>query len=485
MPNRLATADADLLLGDAARSRSRHSCSLALVSRDGPWDIDRVMEFVDARLADAPRFRQRIRYVPFGLARAVWVDDPDFDLSFHVRRSALPAPGGMRQLSDLVARLVDRQLEPGRPLWELYLIEGLADGRLAILTKTHHVLLGGPNAVDLAQVLMTDERASAEVEEVATWTPVPSPGDGVLILDALITIATDPLELVRRSARLVNVVERASRGIVGAASLTVLRPPGGLADMFRTSRPRGSRVGLASFPLSEARAIARAHDCKVNDVVLAVLCGALRSWILSCGHPLSTSDTLRAIVPMAVTSESGTSESGTSESATTESADPESEGSDAPGVATSAEIASALIGMPVGEPNPRMRLAQISRETATQRHPREAVGAKSLARLSGFAPPTLHALGSRAAIMLPSDSYDLVVTNAPGPQHKMFWGDGELSEVYPVPSLLDGQALAVSVSSYSGIVYYGFTSDRQAVPDVEEIGELISSALDELAGTSR
>ena len=465
MATRLATTDADLLLGDAARSRSRHSCSLALVGRDEPWDIDRVMEFVDARLADAPRFRQRIRQVPFGLARAVWVDDPDFDLSFHVRRSALPAPGGMRQLADLVARLVDRPLEAGRPLWELYLIEGLPDGRLAILTKTHHVLLGGPNAVDLAQVLMSDERASNAEEEVATWTPVPSPGDGTLVLDALMTIVTDPLELVRRSGRLVHAVDRATRGLTGAARLTVLRPPGGLSDMFRTPRSRGSRVGLASFPLSQAREIARAHGCKVNDVVLAVLCGALRSWILSCGHPLSTSDTLRAIVPMAVTAES--------------------ESGDGQGDATSAEIASALIGMPVGEPNPRMRLAQIARETATQRHPREAVGAKSLARLSGFAPPTLHALGSRAAITLPSDSYDLVVTNAPGPQHEMFWGDGRLEEVYPVPALLEGQALSVAMSSYAGTVYCGFTSDRQAVPDVEEIGELISSALDELAGTAR
>ncbi|HJC28873.1 MAG TPA: wax ester/triacylglycerol synthase family O-acyltransferase [Candidatus Dietzia intestinipullorum] len=465
MATRLATADADLMSGDATRSRSRHSCSLALVSRDEPWDLDRVMEFVDARLADAPRFRQRIRRVPFGLARAVWVDDPDFDLSFHVRRSALPAPGGMRQLADLVARLVDRPLEPGRPLWELYLIEGLPDGRLAVLTKTHHVLMGGRNAVDLAQVLMSDERQAAEVEEVATWTPVPPPGDGVLVLDALMTIATDPLELVRRSARLVGMVERATRGLAGAISLTVLRPPGGLFDMFRTPRPRGSRVGLAAFPLTRARDLARSYDCKVNDVVLAVLCGALRSWILSCGHPLTTADTLRMIVPMAVTSEV--------------------DGTDASGEATSAEIASALIGMPVGEPNPRMRLAQISRETRTQREAREAVGAKSLARLSGFAPPTLHALGSRAAIMLPSDSYDLVVTNAPGPQHGMFWGDGRLDAVYPIPALLDGQALAVSMSSYAGTIFCGFTSDRQAVPDVEEIGELISSALDELSNAAR
>ncbi len=467
MATRLATADSELLLGDAARSRSRHSCSLALVARDQAWDIDRVMEFVDARLADAPRFRQRIRPVPFGLARAVWVDDPDFDLSFHVRRSALPAPGGMRQLADLVARLVDRPLEAGRPLWELYLIEGVADGRLAILTKTHHVLLGGPNAVDLAQVLTAEFQASSEEQEVATWTPVPSPGDGVLVLDALMTLVSDPLELVRRSARLVRAIEQATRGIAGAVSLSVLRPGGGLSEMFRTERPRGSRVGLASFPLSTAREIARAHDCKVNDVVLAVLCGALRSWILSCGHPLTTSDVLRVIVPMAVTAEVESVESG-----------------DEQRDVIAAEIASALISMPVGEPNPRMRLAQISRATATQRNQREAVGAKSLARLSGFASPTLHALGSRAAIMLPSDSYDLVVTNAPGPQHEMFWGDGQLVEIYPIPALLEGQALAVSMSSYLGTVYCGFTSDRQAVPDVEEIGELIATALDELVGTA-
>ena len=462
MATRLATTDADLLLGDAGRSRSRHSCSLALVSRDQPWDIDRVMEFVDARLADAPRFRQRIRKVPFGLARAVWVDDPEFDLSFHVRRSALPAPGGMRQLADLVARLVDRPLEADRPLWELYLIEGVEDGRLAILTKTHHVLLGGPNAIDLAQVLTAEYQASTEDAEVATWTPMPSPGDGVLVLDALMTIVSDPLELVRRSTRMVKAIERTTRGLAGAASFAILRSSGGLTEMFRTEHSRGSRVGLASFPLPVAREIARQHGCKVNDVVLAVLCGALRSWILSSGHPLTTADILRVIVPMAVTAES--------------------DSGDEQGDVMSAEIASALIAMPVGEPNPRMRLAQIARETATQRHQREAVGAKSLARLSGFAPPTLHALGSRAAIMLPSDSYDLVVTNAPGPQHEMFWGDGKLKEVYPVPALLYGQALAVSMSSYVGTVYCGFTSDRQALPDVEEIGELISSALEELSG---
>ena len=200
MASRLATADADLLLGDPARSRSRHSCSLAVVDRDQPWDIDRVMEFVDARLADAPRFRQRIRRVPFGLARDVWVDDPDFDLSFHVRRSALPAPGGMRQLADLVARLVDRPLEADRPLWELYLIEGVADGKLAILTKTHHVLLGGPNAVDLAQVLAAEYKVSTDEAEVATWTPMPSPGDGGRVRAGLGPRVTFPTVRTSRSA---------------------------------------------------------------------------------------------------------------------------------------------------------------------------------------------------------------------------------------------------------------------------------------------
>src|SRR5690625_4835632 len=133
MATRLATTDADLLLGDAARSRSRHSCSLALVSRDEPWDLDRVMEFLDARLAEAPRFRQRVRPVPFGLARAVWVDDADFDLSFHVRRSALPAPGGMGPLADLVAGRLARPIRAGHPLSELYMVEGCGRVRRALL----------------------------------------------------------------------------------------------------------------------------------------------------------------------------------------------------------------------------------------------------------------------------------------------------------------------------------------------------------------
>ena len=468
MATRLATADSELLLSDAARSRSRHSCSLAIIDRDDSWDFDDVMEFVDSRLADAPRYRQRIRSVPFGLARSVWVDDPDFDLSFHVRRSALPAPGGMRQLADLVARLVDRPLEPGRPLWELYLIEGLPDGRLAVLTKSHQVLMGGPNAVDLAQVLFSDHPSTPDGSDVPTWTPVTAPGDGVLVMDALITLAKDPVELLRRSARLVSMAERAVRGVVGAAGMVMFRSPGGLSGMFSAPRPGGSRVGMAAFPLDRARALARDHGCTVNDVVLAVLCGALRSWILSCGHPLATAEMLRAIVPMAVAVESDAQPDGTLGR----------QGSGA------AEIASALIGMPVGEPNPRMRLAQISRETAAHRQLREAIGAKTLARLSGFAPPTLHALGSRAARLLPEGSYDLVVTNAPGPQHKMFWGDGEVDEVYPVPALLERQAISVAMSSYQGMVYCGFISERQAVPDVEEIGELITSSLDELLGSS-
>ena len=469
MATRLAVTDSEMLLSDATRSRGRHSCSLAIVERSPDWDFDAIMEFVDSRLADAPRYRQRIRTVPFGLARSVWVDDPDFDLSFHVRRSALPAPGGMRELADLVARLVDRPLESGRPLWELYLIEGLADGRLAVLTKSHHVLMGGRSAVDLAQVLLSDVPHTLGSSDVPTWAPVTAPGDGVLVLDALITLARDPLELIRRSGRLLSLAERAARGVVGAAGLLVLRPPGGLSSMFSTRSAGGSRVGIASFPLDRARGIARAHDCTVNDVALAVLCGAMRSWILSFGQPLATADIVRAIVPMAVA---------------VESEDPD-DPDPRPEAMRSAEITSALIGLPVGEPNPRMRLAQITREAAAQRQLREAVGAKALARLSGFAPPTLHALGSRAARLLPDGSYDLVVTNAPGPQHRMFWGNGELCEVYPVPALLDGQALAVSMSSYAGIVYCGFTSDRQAVPEVEEIGELISAALDELSGGAR
>lgn len=469
MAKRIEVTDVALIGGDSADARSGAVCSIAVIERPRGWDMNSLMEFVDSRLASAPRYRQKVRAVPLVLGRAVWVDDRDFDLSFHVRRSALPDPGGLRQLADLVARIIDRPLESTRPLWELYLIEGLADGRIAVLSKTHQALVDGRDYLDLTQVVLSEMPANKNELDVPTWSPSSVPSDGVLVVDALTSLVADPVDPLRRMAGFVARAEKAASSLVGAVTAPLRPGHGGVAESFHIRRATGSRVGFASFPLASVRGIARRHKCTVNDVVLCVLAGALRSWIQSWGRPLATSDVLNVMVPLAV--HIGSSES--------EGPDLGEELLDPTGVGDT-EIASAVIPLPVGEANPRVRLAQVARETAAFASAANPVGAQALAGFGGFAPATLHALGARAARLVPEGSFDLIVTNAPGPQHRMYWAEGELLEMYPVPALLPGQGLSVGLTSYDGMVYAGFTSDRSVVPDVDEIGELVAMSIAEL-----
>jgi len=469
---RIEVSDFALIGGNPADSRSGAVCSIAIIERPRGWDMNALMEFVDSRLALAPRYRQKVRAVPFVLGRSVWVDDKDFDLSFHVRRSALPVPGGMRMLADLVARIIDRPLEPSRPLWELYFIEGLAEDRIVVLSKTHQALVDGRNYPDLTELLLGSTPAERDDIEVPTWSPASSPSNGVLVVDALTALIADPLDPLRRAGIVLGRAEKAGSSLLAAVTSPLRPGHAGVADTFHTRRSTGSRVGFASFPLASVRGIARRHKCTVNDVVLCVLAGALRSWVQSWGRPLATADILNVMVPLAV--QAGADDG--------ENPDFGEELLDPTGV-EGTDIASAVIPLPIGETNPRVRLAQIARETAAFASSSNPVGAQALAGFGGFSPATLHALGVRAARLVPEGSYDLIVTNAPGPQHRMYWAEGELFEMYPVPALLPGQGLAVGLTSYDGMVYAGFTSDRSVVPDVDEIGELVAMSIAELEYT--
>lgn len=481
MATRMDVSDVALLGGSSVRSRAGTICSIAIISRPDNWDLGTLMEFVDSRLAAAPRYRQKVRNVPFGIGRAVWVDDPDFDLSFHVRRSALPAPGGLRQLAELVARIVDRPLEYNRPLWELYLIEGFAEGKIAVFSKTHQALVDGRDYLDLTQIVLTNEPVKMDEVEVATWTPSATPSNGVLVIDALTSLITDPLEPLHRIGNSLQRAENSVRSVLNTLTAPLRPTPLGDSASFQIARASGTRIGFASFPLSDLSNIARRQGCTVNDVVLTVLCGALRAWIQSWGRPLATSDVVNVMVPLAV--RASEDEKGrrttTTVPALLGSPSVDSEEVDPAGVHETV-MTSAVLPLPVGESNPRVRLAQIARETAAYTSTGKSVSARTMASFGEFAPATLHALGVRAARLVPEGEYDLVVTNAPGPQHTMYWGEGEMYEMYPVPVLLSGQGLSVAMTSYDGTVFCGFTSDRSVVPDVDEIGELIAAAIDEL-----
>ncbi|HEV7824274.1 MAG TPA: wax ester/triacylglycerol synthase family O-acyltransferase [Mycobacteriales bacterium] len=423
-------------------------------------DYDELVALVEQRIALVPRYRQRVKQVPGHLAKPVWIDDPDFDITYHVRRSALPRPGTDQQLRELVGRLISRRLDRHRPLWEMYLVEGLSGGRVAVVTKTHHAMVDGAAAVDLAQVMLDDARTPAALG-TELWMPRPEPGAVGLVADAV-------SELIRRPSEVADTVRLGlldARATVGKVAGTAV---GLLATARSAARPAPDsplnaeigeqrRFGTARTDLADYKAVRGAHGGTVNDVALATVAGALRSWMLTRGQAVMPGTIVRALAPVSVRGDEDEAEN---------------------------QVSSYLVDLPIGEPSPIMRLHQVSYAMKGHKDAGQAVGADALVRISGFAPPTLHALGARTASGLSRRLFNLVVTNVPGPQSPLYAAGAEMLEVYPVVPLAKGQAVSIGLTSYNGGVYYGLNADRDAMPDVDVLAQLIEESLAELVGLS-
>jgi WS/DGAT/MGAT family acyltransferase len=396
----------------------------------------------------------------------VWVDDIAFDITYHVRRSALPRPGSDAQLAELVARVQSRALDRSRPLWEMYLVEGLADNRFAVISKTHHAMVDGVAAVDIGQVIL-DTTPVPRDPPPDTWRPAPEPTWVELVAGAV-------AESVRRPAAAVDslrggvseVLHTAGRfagaagGLLAAATSAARSAP---ESPLNVAIGEQRRYATAALDLDDHRRIHKAHDCTVNDVVLATVAGALRAWLLTRGEKVGTSTTVRALVPVSVRPEQG----------------------DGRGALSGNRVSSYLVDLPVGEPSAVMRLHQVSYRMQAHKDTGQAVGAESLAGLAGFSPPTLHALGARVASSLSRRWFNLVVTNVPGPQQPLYAGDARMLAAYPVVPLAKGQALSVGLTSYAGRVFYGLNADRDAMPDVQVIAQCLEDSLAELLETVR
>jgi WS/DGAT/MGAT family acyltransferase len=419
---------------------------------------------VEKRLPQIPRYRQRVQEVTLGLARPVWIDDRDFDITYHVRRSALPSPGTDAQLHDLIARLGSRPLDRSRPLWEMYLVEGLAKNRVAIYTKSHQALVNGMTALELGHVIADrTQRAPDFGEDI--WIPAREPGTAQLLLGAVGDWVARPgaqLDAVRSAVTDVatNAGYLADIGRrVAHAARTAVRGTAPSSPL-NTTVSRNRRFTVASARLEDYRNLRARYDCDVNDVVLAVVAGALRNWLLSRGEPVTATSMVRAMAPMSVYPDAHLETSG-------------------PGQAIS-EVSPFLIDLPVGEPNAVVRLSQIA--FATESHPTAAslVDARTIVTLSGFAPPTLHAMGTRVATTYSARVFNLLMTNVPGPQSQMYVAGAKLLETYAVPPLLHNQVLAIGVTSYCGMLYFGINADRDAMSDVDMLPTLLRESLDEL-----
>jgi len=467
MPDRLTSLDASFLyLEESATAMHVGSVMVFQAPGDG-FDHDQLVRIIENRIGGIPRFRQKVRDVPGRIANPVWVDDEAFDMSYHVRRAGLPRPGTERQLQDFVARVQPRKLDRTRPLWEVYYVEGLQGGRFAIVTKTHHALIDGVNALDIAHVIVDSVRGERFGSDRVPWDPDPAPSSIQLFAGALVDAVRRPtqvVDLVRGGLNdAFNVGLRAIES-AGAVVSTVARTAARPAPDSPLNAPVGKsrRWVMVSTDLDDYRTVRRrlakgayAEDVTINDVLLATIAGGFRTWLLGRGEPVHNGSVVRAMVPVSVY------------------------GDDPAGMYAN-QVMACVVNLPVGEPGASMRLHQIAFAMRQQMEGGQAVGATSLANLAGFAPPTLHALGARVGSAMSRRLFNVMITNVPGPQTPLYAGEAEMISTYPVTPLAKGQALSIGITSYNGGVYYGLNADREAMPDVDVLGQSIVDSLAEL-----
>ncbi|MFP5308645.1 MAG: WS/DGAT/MGAT family O-acyltransferase [Actinomycetes bacterium] len=426
------------------------------------FDFQRFTALVRSRLHLVPRYRQKLAWAPLNLANPIWVDDPDFDIAYHVRHAALPRPGGMPELMEYAARILSRQLDRDRPLWELYVIEGLEDGRIALLGKNHHAMIDGVAGLDIATVMLDlTPDGSETIPDPQPWTPQPAPSGYELAASAVADLLRSPSELVDSVRRVADAPRNAAgralrvgRGLVSVARANLSKP----APRSLLNQPPGRhrRFAIQRIALDDVKTVKNAFGTTVNDVVLAMVADATGRYLRHRG-----ADTdgvwLRAMVPVSVR-QSG------------------QEG------ALGNEVVSVFVSLPMFEMDPVERLEVCHAAMADVKQSHHAVGAGFLIGLTDFAPPTIHAMASRLAAR--ARLFNFLVTNVPGPQIPIYCLGGRLLGAFPFAPLSATQSYAVGLTSIDGWMNFGITADYDAVPDVERVTGYLKGALADLLASA-
>jgi diacylglycerol O-acyltransferase / wax synthase len=458
-PDRLSGLDSSFLHLERD-SAHMHVAGCMLFDGEAPT-YDELVGQIVSRLHLVPRYRQRLAFVPLNQGRPVWVDDPHFNVGFHVRHTALPRPGGEDQLKRLAGRVFSQALDRSRPLWEIWLVEGVSQSRFALLSKTHHALVDGVSGVDIATVLFD---TSPDPMPVGTpdqeWLPRPVPTSAQLLADALVERATVPAEIVRGA----RATLRGPRHMAGRLG----RALGGVGAMAKAGlqaappSPLNVRIGphrrftWVRGDLPQFKAIKNALGGTVNDVVLASVAGALGRYLRMRGE--STEDTvLRAMVPISVRA-------------------------DVERGALGNRVAAMWAPLPLGVSDPVQRLLTISRAMDGIKASGQAVGAQVLTELTGFAPPTIMAQAAR--LQARQRLFNLVVTNVPGPQFPLYMLGRELDAMFPMVPLAENQALGIAIMSYNGQLNFGLNADYDAMPDLEALADELRASIEELAAAA-
>jgi WS/DGAT/MGAT family acyltransferase len=421
-----------------------------------------LLETVVSRLHLVPRYRQRLAFVPFGQGRPVWVDDPYFNPRFHVRHTALPQPGGEEELKRLAGRVFSQSLDRARPLWELWLVEGLAGGRFALLSKTHHALVDGISGVDIATVLFDTSPDPAPVAPPAReWVPRPLPSAVHLLAGSLLERATVPAEV----ARGIRAAVRGPRRLARRSVETAVAVGAFAAVGFEPAPPSPFNVPIGPHrrftwvrgELREFKAVKNALGGTVNDVVLAAVAGALGSYMRAHGYQ-TDGVVLKAMVPVSVRAEFERGALGN-------------------------KVAAMWAPLPVGPADPVRQLQEISRAMANIKESGQAVGAHALTELAGFAPPTI--LAQAARLQARQRLFNLVVTNVPGPQQPLYVLGRELECMFPLVPLAKNTAIGIAIMSYNGHMSFGINADYDAISDLESLASYLQEAVEALLLAAR
>ena len=430
-----------------------HVGGITLFEGDAP-DYDDVLQMISRRLQYVPRFRQKLAPVPFGLGRPVWVDDPHFNLEYHVRHTALPAPGSRAKLNSLVARIMSQQLDRAKPLWEMWFAEGLAGNRFALITKTHHSLVDGISGTDIMSVILDPSSESPEIER-DDWRPGIEPSSDQLMVEALRERLTSPTEVMRSVQSAAGDPATFPGRLIGSLrALGEWLGSGFAAPASSLNRPIGPhrRFETVNVPLDDLKRIKNAFGGTVNDVVLTVVSGGLRRLLMGRGERVDELE-VRAMVPVSVRADHQRGSLGNM-------------------------VANVLAILPIYEPDPLERLQVISESMTDLKSSGQAVGAQLLTSIGEFAPPTIVAQASR--LVARQRAFNLVITNVPGPQIPLYTLGREMLEIYPVLPLSGNTTLGVALLSYNGSVGFGLLCDYETTEDIGELAEGIEKSVAEL-----
>jgi diacylglycerol O-acyltransferase / wax synthase len=458
--DRLTAVDASFLEQESPES---HMHVGALVTLEGPAPpLDDFLDSLRGRLHLVPRYRQKLAVPPLDTGRPLWVDDPDFNLEYHVRHTALPSPGSEEQLRNLAARIFSQQLDRSKPLWELWVVEGIADGSWALISKTHHAMIDGIAGVDLATVMFDMTPVPREVEHPnRAWQPHREPAAVDLVAAGLrgalktgIEVAERALGAALRPSTSLAVAREAVEGLgevvwagLNPAPETPLNVPIGPHRRFA-----GVRGRLEDFKL-----VKDVYGGTVNDVVLTVVSGGMRTWLRSRGVRTEGLE-LRALVPVSLRGQGEAADLGNS-------------------------IAAMRGPLPVYIADPLERLRTVRASMGELKESKQALGAEVLASLQNFAPPTI--LGVASRLNFSTRLFNAIVTNVPGPQFPLYVLGREMQTVFPIAFLPRDHALAVAIISYNGWLNFGLLGDYDALPDLDELAGNVSDAIDELVGLAR